>query len=178
VEIAPVPRRPPLSAAGRVVLLLVVLLPVTLLTLVPVMLGLDRYVVMSDAMGGSMGRGSVVYVHRVPVSDLEVGDVITFTPPGAPADSRVTRRVVSLDGSQLRTRGDARSRPDPWTLPLDGPTQAKVVLAVPLLGYPFVGQGGRTTWLLTGVGTLGVCALVILRSGVRRRRVAVPAATS
>lgn len=172
MEIAPVPRRPPLSATGRVLVLLAILLPVTLLTLVPVMLGMDRYVVTSDAMGGTMGRGAVVYVHRVPVSDLEVGDVITFTPPGEPADRRVTRRVVRLDGTQVRTQGDARAVPDPWTLPLDGPTQARVVLSVPLLGYPFAGPGGRTAWLLAGTGVLAGCALVGVRSGGRRRRAA------
>lgn len=170
MEIAPIPRRPPLSAAGRVAVLLAILLPVTLLTLVPVMLGMDRYVVTSDAMGGRMSRGAVVYVHQVPVSDLEVGDVITFTPPGAPDEGRVTRRVVALDGSAVRTQGDARPVLDPWTLPLDGPTQARVVLAVPLLGYPFAGPVDRSTWLLLGAAALALWALAAARSGVRRRR--------
>lgn len=170
MEIAPVPRRPPLSATGRIVVLVAILLPVTLLTLVPVMLGMDRYVVTSDAMGGTMGRGSVVYVHSVPVSDVEVGDVITFTPPGAPTGSRVTRRVVALEGSGVRTQGDSLTRPDPWTLPLDGPTAAEVVLAVPLLGYPFTGPVDRGTWLLVGTATLALCLALGLRSGQRRRR--------
>ena len=61
-----------------------------------------------------------------------VGDVLTFTPPGTGA--RVTRRVVALDGGTARTQGDARDAPDPWTLPLDRPTESRVVLALPWTG--------------------------------------------
>jgi signal peptidase len=169
MEIAPVPRRPPLPAAGRVLTVLALLLPVTVLTLVPVMLGMDRYVVTGDAMDGVMGRGSLIYARPVPVSDLEVGDVITFTPPGAASGTRVTRRVVALEGLTARTQGDSEDAPDPWTLALEGPTQSKVVLAVPWVGYPFSGAVGTSTWTLLGVGA-AVGLLALLAPAVRRRR--------
>ena len=39
-------------------------------------------------MDGSLGRGSVVLARDVPPTDLRVGDVITFLPPGADPDER------------------------------------------------------------------------------------------
>lgn len=168
MEIEPVPRRPPLSAGGRVVGVLAFLLPVTVLTLVPVMLGLDRYVVTSDAMDGTMGRGAIVFAQSVPVSDLEVGDVITFTPPGAPTGSRVTRRLVALEPGAARTKGDARAEPDPWRLTLDRPTQSRVVLGVPWVGYPLTGPVGRGIWTLLALGAGSALVVLAVRSMARR----------
>ncbi|MEI5672323.1 MULTISPECIES: hypothetical protein [unclassified Nocardioides] len=170
LEISPVPRPRPLSAVGRLVVVAAFLAPLTLLTLLPVMLGLDRYVVTSDAMGGSMGRGALVYAHAVPVGDLAVGDVITFTPPHSEPGARVTRRVVALDATEARTQGDARPVPDPWTVPLDQPVQSKVVLSVPWVGYPFTGPVARTTWTLAGLGAGAVLAVGARRSALARRR--------
>lgn len=170
MEIAPVPRRPPLSTGGRVVVALAVLLPVTLFTLVPVMLGMERYVVTGDSMGGSLSRGSLVFERQKPVSDLEVGDVITFTPPDAPADTRVTRRLVSIDEDRVRTQGDEHAAPDPWTLTLETPTQSAVVVAVPWVGYPFVGVVGRGTWLVITLAALGLVLTLVTRPDRRRRR--------
>lgn len=169
MEIAPVPRRPPLSTGGRIMVALAVALPVTLFTLLPVMLGMERYVVTGEAMGGSLSRGSLVFERQKPVSELEVGDVITFTPPGAPADTRVTRRLVSLEDGVARTQGDAHAAPDPWTLTLEGPTQSAVVVAVPWVGYPFVGAIGRGSWVVITLIALGL-ALALVTGPERRRR--------
>ena len=92
--------------------------PVVLLVLLPFVLGLDRYVITDSSMDGSMGRGSVVLAREVPPTDLRVGDVISFTPPGQPGADRVTRRIVAIDHGVATTQGDATGRPDPWSLPL------------------------------------------------------------
>lgn len=168
MEIAPVPRRPPLSAVGRLVLVLAFLLPVVVLMLVPATLGLQRYVVTGDAMGGSMGRGALVYAHSVPVSDLAVGDVITFVPPGSDSGDRVTRRVVGLEAGTARTQGDDRSRPDPWTLSLDDPVQTKVLFAVPWVGYPFTGPLGGGAGIVLGIGTVALIGALGARISARR----------
>ena len=61
--------------------------PVSLLGLLPVGLGLDRYVLDTPTMEPAISRGSVLLERRVPVAALQVGDVITFRPPAASADA-------------------------------------------------------------------------------------------
>ncbi|MDP2774631.1 MAG: signal peptidase I [Nocardioides sp.] len=171
MEIAPAPRRPWLSPRARVLLVLAVFAPVTALALVPTMFGLQRYVVASESMGGGFDRGSVVLERRVPISDIEVGDVITYAPPAdAGIDGLITHRVVGIDGTDLRTQGDARSSPDPWPVPLDGPTVSRVVVAIPYVGLPFVAPVGDAVWLLALVVPGSVLALLLVQDALRARQ--------
>jgi signal peptidase len=109
--------------------------------LLPGLLGYQRYVITSGSMTGTYDRGSVVFDEVVPVSDLRVGDAITYTPPlGSGPSGRITHRIVSIGSDQfgrqtLRTKGDANEAADPWTFTLDGATQARVAFHVPYVGY-------------------------------------------
>jgi signal peptidase I len=109
--------------------------------LLPAVFGYHRYVITSGSMTGTYDRGSIVFDKAVPVSDLEVGDVITYTPPASSGvDGLITHRIVSIsdhgaDGVSYRTKGDANPDPDPWRFQLDQPTQAKAAFSVPYLGY-------------------------------------------
>jgi signal peptidase I len=109
--------------------------------LLPAVFGYHRYVITSGSMTGTYDRGSIVFDKPVPVSDLEVGDVITYTPPASSGvDGLITHRIVSIndhgqDGVSYRTKGDANPDPDPWRFQLDQPTQAKVAFSIPYLGY-------------------------------------------
>jgi signal peptidase len=111
------------------------------LMLLPGLLGYQRYVITSGSMTGTYDRGSVVFDEVVPVSDLRVGDAITYTPPAGPGPSgRITHRIVWIGSDQfgrqtLRTKGDANEAADPWTFTLDGATQARVAFHVPYVGY-------------------------------------------
>ncbi|MCD4524529.1 signal peptidase I [Nocardioides sp. cx-173] len=171
MEIAPTPARRRRRSRARGWLLLAVLAPVTMLSLVPTMLGLQRYVVAQDSMSGGISRGSVVLERVVPVSDLEVGDVITYRPPPT-ADEKglVTHRIVHIDGSHLRTKGDALEEPDPWLVPVENASLPHVVLAIPFVGYPFVGTVARETWLAVLLAPTSVLALLALRGAWRHRR--------
>src|SRR3954454_15512043 len=88
--------------------------------LVPALFGLQRYVITGGSMQGTYDRGSIAFDKTVPVSDLKVGDVITYTPPASSGISGlVTHRIVSIreQGAQsesFRTKGDANPDPDPW----------------------------------------------------------------
>ena len=164
MEIAPVPHRASRGEWRRLALGLGVLVPVVLLVLLPTVLGLDRYVITDSSMTGSLGRGSVVLAREVPPGDLRVGDVLTFRPPGAGPDERVTRRVVAIDDTVARTRADGASRRDPWVLPLDASSYARVWLGIPWIGYPFVVDGG---WVVLAL--LAVAALVLALSAGRRQ---------
>jgi signal peptidase len=109
--------------------------------LLPVAFGYQRYVITGGSMQGTYDRGSIVFDKAVPVSDLKVGDVITYTPPASTGiDGLVTHRIISVhhhgeQGTSFRTKGDANESPDPWRFQLDQPTQARVAFSVPFLGF-------------------------------------------
>jgi signal peptidase I len=172
VEFRPVPHRAPL--AGRLWLIVAgaILLPVILLVVMPAVLGLHRYVVSSDALAGSVGRGSLIFADREPAASLKVGDVISFDPPGDPGDM-VTREVASLSTDGVRTR-TANGAVDAWTLPLSGSAD-RMVVHVPLLGYPFLGSVDRTMWLLLASVPLAAIALAVAGDVDRTRRLRRPA---
>ena len=109
--------------------------------LLPVAFGYQRYVITSGSMTGTYDQGSIVFDKTVPTSDLEVGDVITYSPPPSSGETGlITHRIYSIknhgkDGFSYRTKGDANPTPDPWRFQLDQPTQATVAFAIPYLGY-------------------------------------------
>jgi len=111
------------------------------LMLLPGLLGYQRYVITSGSMTGTYDRGSVVFDKVVPVSDLRVGDAITYMPPpGSGPSGRITHRIVWIGSDKfgrqtLRTKGDANEAADPWMFTLDGATQARVAFHVPYVGY-------------------------------------------
>jgi hypothetical protein len=158
VEIAPVPHRTTRGEWRRLALGMLVLAPVVLLVLLPTVLGLDRYVVTDRSMDGSLGRGSVVMARQVGPTDLAVGDVISFRPPGGGSDERVTRRIVAIEGDVATTEGDRTGSSDPMALPLTGDTYARVWLGVPWIGYPFVVDGG---WVLLAAAALAALVLAL-----------------
>jgi len=172
MEIVVSPSQPAPSGWSRLLVVLGVFMPVTVLALLPIGLGLERYVVTNDDMAPAIGRGAVVLERKVPVSDLRAGDVITFRPPSeAGVQGRVTRRIVSIDAGRAHTRADARPAPDPWTLPLDRPTEQRVVAALPYVGYVYLALVDSSRALAQGALAIGSLALVLALL-VGRRRVA------
>ncbi len=174
MEIVPPPPRRLLSTRARVLLLLGIFAPVTVLALVPTMFGLQRYVVTSDTTGGGIERGSVVFERRVPVSDLRVGDVITFpaprAEPGDPEDGSdlVTRRIERIDGTRVQTQEDARAGTALRVVPR-APTMLRVVVSVPFVGYPFIAPIGQSVWLLFLLVPGVLLAAVLVRDAPRGR---------
>ena len=76
------------------------------LMLLPGLLGYQRYVITSGSMTGTYDRGSVVFDKVVPVSDLRVGDAITYMPPpGSGPSGRITHRIVWIGSDQVRAPG-------------------------------------------------------------------------
>ena len=129
------------AATAMATALCVACLLLAALMILPGLFGYHRYVITSGSMTGTYDRGSVVFADVVPVSDLRVGDVITYTPPpGAAPDGLVTHRIVSIGRDQFgralfQTKGDANETADPWTFTLDDQTQARPVFDVPYVGY-------------------------------------------
>ena len=145
------------------------------LMIVPMILGLGRYVILTGSMSGTYDAGSVVFTEEVPVSELRVDDVITYAPPpGESPTELVTHRIASIDtaadGSEVfRTKGDANESVDPWQFQLDQPTQARAVGSVPYVGHGLNAlQDRETRMLLIGVPALIVAATAL--AGVYRDR--------
>ena len=157
------------------------------LMLLPGLLGYQRYVITSGSMTGTYDRGSIVFDDLVAVSDLRVGDAITYTPPpGSGPSGRITHRIVWIGSDQfgrsaLRTQGDANESADPWTFTLDGPTQARVAFHVPYVGYVLSALAIRQArMLLIGLPALLIAVAIVLsfRRDVRRAAVAMEARSS
>lgn len=173
--------------SGRRVRILVnvVSVTVTLLAagfLVPSALGLQRFVITGDSMDGTIDLGSVAFAEVVPVSDLEVGDIITYTPPPASGiDHLVTHRIVAIHGKTFRTKGDAVPQRDPWKFQLNAPVQARVKYSVPYAGYVFIALADRSIRMaVIGVpaGLITLMSLVQVIGGLTRRRSPVDPASS
>jgi signal peptidase I len=137
--------------------------------LVPALLGYQRYVITGDSMAGTYDRGSIVYAEEVPVSELEVGNVITYVPPPrAGTKGRITHRIVSIDrrdGKRVfRTKGDANASRDPWRFTLRSPTQARAAFDVSYAGYAFAALGIREVRMtLIGLPALLIAAVLLVR---------------
>ncbi|MBZ5737532.1 hypothetical protein [Nocardioides mangrovi] len=170
MEIKTAPHRPPATPWGRLLLFLVVLGPVTVLVLLPIGLGLQRYVMTGDSMAGSIDRGTIVFERTVPVSDLRPGDVITYRAPStADGDGMVTHRIVTIGPEGIVTKADAHSAADPWTLHPDGPTLPRVVFTVPWIGWAYIVLFHPQGWLLTACSAVALVLLLTHRWGRRRR---------
>lgn len=132
---------------------------VALAFIVPTAFGLERYVINGSSMSGSIDLGSVVFAEVVPVSQLEVGDVITYQPPRESGiDHLVTHRIVAIhDDGTFVTKGDANPEVDPWRFRLDRPDQARVTFDVPYVGWVFLTLQDRSLRMLL----IGLPALVI-----------------
>jgi len=121
-------------------------------------------------MTGTYDRGSLVYERAVPASELEVGDVITYTPPrGRGPTGPVTHRIVAIEENSrgepvFRTKGDANSSADPWRFTLDEPTQPRAVFSVPYVGYAFAALGLREVRMfLIGIPALFIAVVLLAR---------------
>jgi signal peptidase len=95
---------PALRWAGAAATVLCLLLAATLL--IPATLGFQRYVIVSGSMTGTYDRGSIVYDKEVPVSDLKVGDPITYAPPPGASPEKAGHPPHRLDRPQQGRRRD------------------------------------------------------------------------
>lgn len=71
-------------------------------------------VVISDSMVPVLSTSDLVLFQTVDVSQVNTGDIILFTPPGA--YYMVVHRVTSVADGYIRTKGDNNPYPDDWVL--------------------------------------------------------------
>ena len=114
-------------------ILLVIVLVIAAFLYIPRLMGLKTYKVLSGSMEPKYHVGSVVYVEKSSIDDIEVGDVITFY---INDNTVVTHRVIDKDNDteSFHTKGDANETEDGGSVAYDK-VVGKVVLNVPYLGY-------------------------------------------
>ena len=114
-------------------ILLVIVLVIAAVLYIPRLMGLKTYKVLSGSMELEYHVGSVVYVEKSSIDDIEVGDVITFY---INDNTVVTHRVIDKDNDteSFHTKGDANETEDGGSVAYDK-VVGKVVLNVPYLGY-------------------------------------------
>ncbi|HEX9088928.1 MAG TPA: signal peptidase I [Arthrobacter sp.] len=103
----------------------------------PHLLPYQTSTMLTGSMSPGINPGDVVVSASVPISDLHVGDVITYQIPVA--DHRVeTHRIIEIntDGAAVtvRTQGDANNAADPWTAVMQGESAYRQIGTVPSLG--------------------------------------------
>lgn len=109
-----------------------------LLAVGPRVFGYQTSTMLTGSMAPLINPGDVVVTVPTPVTDIQVGDVITYHIPVE--DYRVeTHRVTEVlrnpEGTTaVRTKGDANNGVDPWTATLGSDTVDKHVYTVPHLG--------------------------------------------
>lgn len=126
----------------------------------PLAVGMRPFTVMTGSMAPAIAPGDVVVVDRIAPLDARVGDIVTFRDPdgsGRLISHRV--RAVRADGGRVafRTRGDANSESERWSVPASG-SIGRVAYTVPAIGTLVHAAGGG--WRLA----LLVLPLVVLLS--------------
>jgi signal peptidase len=114
--------------------------------------GLKALSVPTGSMRPGMPPGSLVLMHRVPLSSLKAGDIITYTNP-LTMKSTITHRIIKIykiDGKvpTFITKGDANLSPDP-------PVVGGLVKGQAVWYVPYVGE-----WLMWSKTWLGISLLV------------------
>jgi signal peptidase len=131
--------------------------------------------VLSGSMRPGLPTGGVVVTKRVPVSSLQVRDVIVFHRPDNPAEL-VVHRIVTLQrtsaGIVIQTQGDDNRVRDPWKVTLRGTTAYRAEFALPYVGYVAVwmhNPAGRRLLLEFGIAILIAAAMAAVWSRHRRQ---------
>jgi signal peptidase I len=122
--------------------------------------------VLSGSMHRVMPVGSLVIVKPESASNVHVGDVVMFSPPGY--YGHYTHRVVSIKGPStdrvFTTKGDSNRAPDPWRLrSVNGDGRVgKFVTDIPYAGYVVEYAHDWRVRLILMIAFCAVAATVVL----------------
>jgi signal peptidase len=139
--LAGAPPTPATASRGRSVLRTIELAIWTVLSAASVVLaalvvmhGMHFLRVLSPSMAPQMPVGSVAVTSRVPVEELRVGQVAVFHTPteGVPYIHRIVSMQRTSEGLLIRTKGDANTTEDPWTLHIAESDADVLVQVLPL----------------------------------------------
>lgn len=165
--------RSTVATALLVVVSLIALLGVGL----PMLLGLQNYVVTTGSMRPALEPGHLIGVRQTPIEEVHVGDIVTFQiVSGRPetATHRVVGVTSGVEGERsLITQGDANDVPDAEPV-TEVQLRGVVVYAVPVLGHLAAWATPAVKSVLVSLLGAGVVlyGTVLVARGLRRPRAA------
>lgn len=133
--------------------------------------------VLTGSMAPRIPTGTLVAVTPVLPTQLRVGEVVMFLPPrpwGTPTGGPILHRIVALTHSpdghpQIRTKGDANTAMDPWTIDASGggfsQLRGSSVLAGRLIAMVRHSTSGPALALWPGLVLLGLALRQAKRTG-------------
>jgi signal peptidase I len=109
-----------------------------MLAIGPRILGYQTSTMLTGSMSPLINPGDVVVTVPTPVSEIRVGDIITYHIPvedNRVETHRITKITTNANGTTaINTKGDANNGADPWTATLQGQTVDRHVATVPFIG--------------------------------------------
>ncbi len=130
-------------------------------SVVPRIMGVQPYAIISGSMEPAYPTGSLVYAQPVSGEDLQLGEVAAFWRDG----DVIVHRVNSIDATEkeIVTKGDANDDVDLRPVSYRD-VLGRVVFSVPYVGYFLMALGSLEGKLLLGWVVLMGAALCILGS--------------
>lgn len=99
---------------------------------IPYIFGYHPLVVLTGSMEPTYKIGSVIYYHKVPESELKIGDPITFKLSNG---TIITHRINDIIDNEYQTKGDANDTPDVLKINYNNILGRVSKIAIPLMGY-------------------------------------------
>ncbi len=134
-------------------IIIVILLVIAAILLIPPLLGYESMAVLSGSMEPEIAVGEIVFAKEVEVSELEVGDIVTYSMGGT---TRVTHRIVEIhkENQEIITKGDANENVDGSPVPYSN-IIGQVMFHVPFLGFISI-------YLRTPLGIAALCGVLFV----------------
>ncbi len=151
-------------STGLGVLILLVLAVVALgSSVVPRLVGLQPYAIVSGSMEPTYATGSLVFAEPAEGEKLQAGDIAAFWQGEDVITHRVQENVA--DEGELITKGDANAEPDVRPVPYQN-VLGRVVFSMPVAGYFLIALGTTPGKLVLGWIVLMGAAFCIVGSVV------------
>lgn len=139
LKVKPVPKYRVIKffSAGFIILILVIALFITNMD----KFHLHCYCMMTDSMGDTIPKGSVVFSYDIPMDELEVGDVITYiNSQGVSVTHQIVNEIYDYNESGSRafyTKGTENDTVDEDAVTYDM-IRGKVFIYIPYIAKPFI----------------------------------------
>jgi len=114
--------------------------------------GFRVVVPLTDSMSPSIPPGSLVVTAPPWLLHPSPGSVILYRVNLSGCTFLVLHRILSVEGSTLRTKGDAREFIDPWLVD-PGNIEGVAILSIPVLGWILLVLKPASILALAGVAT-------------------------
>lgn len=124
--------------------------------LIPIVIGIKPYVVLSGSMEPEIKTGSITYIMKTVNSVYEIGDIVMFK--YEKSTDPITHRIVNKDkeASTYTTKGDGNTTNDATQIK-QNQIIGKVAFTIPYIGYII-------HWFQSKLGKLIILYLILINS--------------